>query len=44
MYRKYTYQEKLNIVEGYLNGIFSLEEVAESVRPSQYDCRQEYNI
>lgn len=28
MYRKYTSKEKLNIVEGYLNGIFSLEEKA----------------
>lgn len=28
MYRKYTLEEKLNIVEGYLNGIFSLEEKA----------------
>ncbi len=26
MYRKYTSEEKLNIEEGYLNGIFSLEE------------------
>ena len=26
MYRKYTLEEKLNIVEGYLNGVFSLEE------------------
>ena len=25
MYRKYTAEEKLNIVEGYLNGNFSLE-------------------
>ena len=28
MYRKYTSEEKLNIVEGYLNGLFSLEEKA----------------
>lgn len=25
MYRKYTPEEKLNIVKGYLNGIFSLD-------------------
>lgn len=28
MYRKYTSEEKLNIVKGYLNGLFSLEEKA----------------
>ncbi len=28
MYRKYTVEEKLNIVQGYLKGIFSLEEKA----------------
>ena len=26
MARKYTYEEKLNIVEGYLNGDFTLSE------------------
>ena len=28
MARKYTYEEKLNIVEGYLNGDFTLSEKA----------------
>lgn len=28
MHRKYTFEEKLNIVNGYLNGIFSLDEKA----------------
>lgn len=28
MYKKYTYEEKLDIVEGYLNGFYSLEEKA----------------
>lgn len=36
MYRKYTSEEKLNIVEGYLNGLFSLEEKAHELGYKQH--------
>ena len=43
MAKKYTYEEKLNIVEGYLNGDFTLSEKAHG-RNDQRDCRESRSI